>query len=105
MNKMTETIVSREARTLNFGDFRGDNFFVSTTERKMAFIDFQVFNTGSPGYDFNQPTGTIESEVFSKHSEWVDDCKSASRALHATTLRMELQIYSLDFDLILLAER
>eukprot|EP01047_Picozoa_sp_COSAG01_P037696 COSAG01_NODE_3012_length_6723_cov_13.578351_7_plen_120_part_00 len=31
----------------------------------------QVFNSSPPGYDFNQPTGTFEWEVFSKHEEWV----------------------------------
>ena len=56
MQAMTGIIASRKARTLVYGDFRGDNFFVSKSGDKMAFIDFQVFNSGSPGFDFNQPT-------------------------------------------------
>ena len=68
--KMYETIRSRP-RTLTYGDYRGDNMFCNVEGTKMAYIDFQLFNAGPPGYDFNQPVGSFDFSVFSNYEEFV----------------------------------
>jgi len=64
-------IISSRPRTINFGDFRGDNMFRSLDGKSMAFIDFQLFSSGPPGYDFNQPLGSFDETVMGRHEEFV----------------------------------
>ena len=67
----TNAVIRSRPRTLTFGDFRGDNIFSNTDKTQMAYIDFQLFNAGAPGYDFNQPLGSFGWDVFKEHETFI----------------------------------